>query len=201
MKEVKDVKNVDKVMGSVANSSSSVWNGAYLLGFCIAALLVICLGTFSGLPMAELTSIADALCCGALGSTLLVGGFHVKKCIDKKKLKGIFEQIKTQTGIELDVSEAQVALEKTDVNSKTSFDEEKTHDIVEREVIKRFYMLDKNEQMQVLEFVRKTVKDHMGKTKSQTLSIFEEEDKKAIDYVGVKKELKFIPKTPTTKED
>lgn len=201
MKEVKDVKNVDKVMKSVANSSNSIWHGAYLLGFFIATLIVIVLGTFNGLPMTELTSIANSLCCGAAGSTLLVGGFHVKKYFDKKKLKSIFEQVKNQTGIELDVSEAQVALEKTEINSKNSFDDEKTHEVAESEVIKRFYMLDKNEQMQVLEFARKTVINHMGKTSTQTLSVFEEDDKKTIDYVGFKKELKFIPKTPTTKED
>lgn len=201
MKEVKDVKNVDKVMSSVTKGAGTVWYGGFLIGFCIATILVMFLGTHNGLPLEGLNVLTNSMICGAAGSALIAGGLHVKHLIDKKKLKDIFEQVKSQTGIELTVEEAKLALEKTDVNVRTSFDEEKTHDIVENEVIKRFYMLDKNEQMQVLEFVRKTVKDHMGKTKTQTLSLFEEEDKKVVDYVGFKKELKFIPKTPINKED
>lgn len=201
MKEVKDVKNVDKVMSSVAKGAGTVWYGGFLIGFCIAVVLVMFLGAHNGLPLEGLNVLTNSMICGAAGSTLIAGGLHVKHLIDKKKLKTIFEQVKTQTGIELEVEEAQVALEKTDLKTNTSYDTEKTHSVIETEVVKRFYMLDKNEQMQVLEFVRKTVKDHMGKTKSQSLSLFEEEDKKAVDYVGVKKELKFIPKTPITKED
>lgn len=206
VKDVKEVKNVDKDIKNVSKKPNYIAASSLLLGYSMGGLILTFLVWASkvaiSLELATAFRAFTQVIFGVIAGTAVFCGIDKIRCEhSKRKLNRLSRKIKSQTGVELELEGIEKSIERVEKKTTTITDKENSNDITEDEIIKRFYMLDKSDQLQVLEFSKKVVLDSLGKTENQTLHVYEEEDKKDIDFIEEKKELKFIPVKKPEKEN